>query len=134
MPDPLRKPLTPFFVGPRFGKRLLHEPAEHLEMLHERLKVGPDLRHRTEVGDEERFRAPRLYPRNTVLPQLDVDVGRRCRRQHVSTIDADARRIANERDAARPIEIAHVMGCVAGRVCNVEGPSAHLELFAPLER
>jgi len=63
--------------------------------------MRPDAVRRAEVRQEDRGWIPRLYADRAVHPQLHVDIGRRRWWPHVVTLDADARDVADKRDAAR---------------------------------
>ena len=96
-------------------------------------RCGPDVRRparsasgTASSGDHASMRV------HAVPPRLDVDVGRRRRRQHVAAVDADARRVADERHAARRVEIADVMRRMARRVGDLERPAAGVDPLAAL--
>ena len=75
---------------------------------------------RTEVREEQRVRIPREDLLLARAPGLEVDVGRRRRGHHVGAgAAADARGVADERDARRRVEIRDVMGRVTGRVLDL---------------
>ena len=75
------------------------------------------LLNRAEVGEGEALGTPRLDDRDRLEPGLDVDVGWGSgRHDQLDVGDADRGDVADEGGAAFLVEIADVMGGVAGRV------------------
>ena len=94
-------------------------------------EVGGDRRVGAEVRHEQRRGAPPADARKALAPQLEVDIGRRCRRQHEPVVPApDACGIAHERHAAGGAVVAHVMRCVARRIRHVEIAAARRDALA----
>ena len=75
-----------------------------------------------EVGDGEAARAPVFEQLERGAPRLQVDVGRRRRREHRPAVDAHAGHVARERAAARLVQVGDVVGGVARRVGHAERP------------
>ena len=132
--EPLLEEAGLLVVGSRLRQPRLHERGHRVEVLHQRLQMRPRIVYRPEVGHEDCRRRPGLDPRHAVAPRLDVDVGRWRRRQNVAAVDADPSGITDERDSARSIEVAHVVGCVAGRIRDVERPAARVHPLASGQR
>ena len=104
------------------------------DVLEHRLKVLPRAVVRTEVREEQRVGIPREDLLLAVAPGLDVDVGRRRGRHHVGArAAADARRVADERDARRGIEVRDVMRRVPRRVRHLDLASGHRQRLAPFD-
>src|SRR5258706_535029 len=82
------------------------------------------------MREEHRRRVPPLDARRAVDPQLDVDVGRRCRRPYVVAPYPDAGDVADEGDAARAVEEADVVRRVARCVGHVERTTGGLDAIA----
>src|SRR5947207_1940752 len=89
------------------------------------IEMFADAAIRAEVCDEHGLRLPRANPGDALPPRLEVDVGRRRRRQreHLRR-EAQTRRVAGPYDAAPLVEVAHVMRRMAGRVADVEHAAA----------
>src|SRR5258706_14680799 len=83
------------------------------------------------MREEHRRRVPPLDARRAVDPQLDVDVGRRCRRPYVVAPYPDAGDVADEGDAARAVEEADVVRRVARWVGHVERTAGGFDAIAP---
>src|SRR5919198_3335418 len=74
-----------------------------------------------EVGDRKALRLPRRDGVERLVPQLEVDVGRRSGRDDRAARDAHAADVADERGGGRLVQIADVVGGVAGRVLDPPG-------------
>jgi hypothetical protein len=91
----------------------------------QRLPDGAELARRVagraEVGQAQALRLPRGDDVQRALPRLDVDVGRgRGREREVVVRQPHAGHVAHERPAGRPVQVADVVGGVAGRVLHAE--------------
>src|SRR5205823_4065209 len=78
----LRVPRLAILVAALERERRLREPADEIQMLDHLGEMRARRRVRTEMRDEERLGAPGADAREAVAPDLEVDVGRRRRRQH----------------------------------------------------
>src|SRR5687767_4960446 len=86
------------------------------------------------MGQEQGVWIPLEDSRFAVAPSLQIDVGRRGRRHHVlPAATPDSGGVAHERNAARRVEVADVMGGVPGRVGHLERPPRYLEPFTTLQ-
>src|SRR5262249_23309239 len=78
-------------------QRRFRETTRQLEVIRQLAQVRRDGRGRPEVRDEQRVAAPALDAPQAVGPRLQIDVRRRCRRQHISPgLEADPGRVAYE--------------------------------------
>ena len=83
---------------------------------------------RAEVREEEQIGIPREDAIGARAPRLEIDVGRRRRRQHQTPArPADAGRIADEREPRRRQEVADVMRRVARRLGRLDRVADDLE-------
>src|SRR3954447_8488539 len=106
------------------------QPGLLVQAVADQVALGAGVVHLAEVRQPEALGLPARDRVNQALPGLDVDVGRRRRGERVGVgRDADAGHVADEGHAARRVEVADVVGGVAGRVLDPEG-ALHLGLAA----
>ena len=75
-------------------------------MIGELAKVGAHGGRRAEMREKKRFGVPTFDRSKACGPRVEIDVGRRRRRKHVGpSPEADAGRVADERDSRIAAEI-----------------------------
>src|SRR3954452_2015730 len=109
---------------------LAGHPGLLVQAVTDAAELGAGIVDLAEVGQSQALGLPARDRLERALPGLDVDVGRRRRGERVGVgRDADAGHVADEGHAARLVEVADVVGGVAGRVLDPEG-SLHPGLAA----
>ena len=108
-------------VDRRVSQQPADESAPGVEPLEQLLEVRTGAAEGSEVRQKQRVRLPRQDAVGADAPGLEIDIGRRRRRQDVRPGAAsDPGRVADEGDAARSIEVADVVRCVPGRLRDLE--------------
>ncbi len=90
---------------------------------------------RSEVCNEQRFGPPAGDRCEAGAPQIEIDVGRRCRRHDRSAGDhPDAGRVADKREPGVGAEVAHMMRRVARCVRHLEVAAGDSDPLATAQR
>jgi hypothetical protein len=89
-----------------------------LERDADRVELRANVLEEPEVRDREALGLPAGDEVDRRPPRLEVDVGRRRRRQHRSAVDAHAADVADEGHAGRLVQVGDVVGRVTRRVLD----------------